>query len=204
MINEGFKITKDFKLKGKYKYHPKSHIELISLLKTLLDERGPNADLNDIDTSNVRDMSTLFPTVDKDIHKNNISEWNVINVTNMDTMFYNTDITTLDLSKWNVRKVESMRGMFFKCKYLQNTGNLNDWKVDKVEDMSFMFNDCKNLRNIGDISSWDIDNKNMEYAFAGTEKLKTIGDIKHWKPKDLIPNIFSRSEIKPQPDRWVR
>lgn len=203
MINEGFKITKDFKLKGKYKYHPKSHNELMNLLKTLLDERGSDADLNDIDTSNVKDMSSLFPTIHKDIHNIDISEWNVTNVTNMNHMFYNTDITTLDLSKWNVENVKSMRGMFFKCKYLRNTGNLNDWKIDKVKDMGFMFNDCKNLRNIGDISNWDIDDKNMEYAFSGTEKLKTIGDIKHWRPRGLIANIFSRSEIKPLPIKRV-
>jgi hypothetical protein len=43
-----------------YKYFPKDKKELRTLLEQLLKERGRNADLNDIDTSLITDMSELF------------------------------------------------------------------------------------------------------------------------------------------------
>ena len=44
----------------KYNYYPKSKYDLEELLGKLLEKRGPDADLNDIDTSKIKDMSYLF------------------------------------------------------------------------------------------------------------------------------------------------
>ena len=56
-IIEKLKINKD---SNKYHYHPKDKYELRSLIKELLKERGKDADLNDIDVSNITDMYRLF------------------------------------------------------------------------------------------------------------------------------------------------
>ena len=76
-ITEKLKINKD---SSKY-YYPKDKDELRSLIEKLLEERGKDADLNDIDVSDIMDMSELFYGLDP--HKIDISEWNVSNVTDM-------------------------------------------------------------------------------------------------------------------------
>ena len=58
---------------------PKTKEELLSIIKDHINTYGECCDLNDIDTSNITDMSNLF-------HCNynfngDISKWNVSNVT---------------------------------------------------------------------------------------------------------------------------
>ena len=67
-IIEKLKINKSTNL---YHYHPKDKDELKSLITKLIEERGKDADLNDIDVSNITDMSELFYGLDP--HKIDIS-----------------------------------------------------------------------------------------------------------------------------------
>ena len=61
IILEKLIINKNTKIeKVKHKYHPESREELEELIKKLIKERGHDADLNDIDTSKITDMSGLF------------------------------------------------------------------------------------------------------------------------------------------------
>lgn len=61
--------------------------QLRRLIKRLIDERGSDCDLNDIDVSNVTDMSTLFGFVSADDYSidfsGDISGWDVSSVTDM-------------------------------------------------------------------------------------------------------------------------
>ena len=114
-IIEKLKINKDIKI---YNYHPKDKKELRSLIKELLKERGKDANLNDIDVSDITDMSELF--TDLDPHNIDISKWNVSNVKNMSDMFYNCEKFNSDLSKWDVSNVEDMYFMFSGCNSLKN------------------------------------------------------------------------------------
>ena len=54
-IQEGIKINSKSKV-NQYNYHPKDINELSDIIDELIKERGNNADLNDIDTSNVTNM----------------------------------------------------------------------------------------------------------------------------------------------------
>ena len=58
-IKEGLKITSKTKV-DKYNYRPKSKKELQDLLNQLIEERGNEGDFNDINTSEITDMSDLF------------------------------------------------------------------------------------------------------------------------------------------------
>ena len=109
-INEKLIINKNIKI-DKYHYHPKDKKELKELVDKLIEERGNEADLNDIDTSKITDMQYLFSLSD---FNGDISEWNVSNVTNMKHMFNGSKFTgeNGDISDWDVSKVESMSGMF--------------------------------------------------------------------------------------------
>ena len=63
-IKEGLKITSKTKV-NKYNYHPKTKKELKKLINQLIEERGNEGDFNDIDTSEITDMSYLFYYIDK-------------------------------------------------------------------------------------------------------------------------------------------
>ena len=102
------------------KYHPKTKDELRKLIEKLLNERGKNANLNDIDVSNITDMSNLFEKVllryRKPI-KLDLSSWDTSNVTDMQCMFYECmSLKELDLSGWDISNVTNMDQMFYGCK----------------------------------------------------------------------------------------
>ena len=79
---------------SKYKYFPKTKEELKELLDKLIEERGNEGDFNDIDTSEITDMSELFRYM-KDFN-GNISQWDVSKVINRSTnkscMFFYCEI----------------------------------------------------------------------------------------------------------------
>ena len=114
-VSEKLVINKNTKIQ-KYNYHPKSTTELRKILWDLLEKRGENANLNDIDTSNITFMDSLFSDSD---FNGDISKWDVSNVEDMDFMFYNSDFNG-DISNWDVSKVEHMRDMFLKSPLEKN------------------------------------------------------------------------------------
>ena len=84
IIQERLHINKDTG-NHQHNYHPKTRDELKELIKKLIKERGNKADLNDIDTSEIKDMEELFF---RSKFNGDISKWDVSNVKNMDSMFY--------------------------------------------------------------------------------------------------------------------
>ena len=67
-----------------YDYSPKTKKELQDIIKQRIKLEGKEADLNDIDVSNITDMSSLFNGTD---FNGDISKWNVSNVTYNTNMF---------------------------------------------------------------------------------------------------------------------
>ena len=84
-IIEKFRLSKDNI--NQYNYQPKTKKELKELVKKLIIERGYEADLNDIDTSEITDMSYLFNYKELVNFRGDISEWDVSNVKDMSWMF---------------------------------------------------------------------------------------------------------------------
>ena len=108
-------ITEKFKIrKSPYKYFPKSKKELQDILKQLIEERGNEGDFNDIDTSEITDMSGLFKNMKK--FNGDISKWDVSNVTNMRAMFFECESFNQNISNWNVSKVKYNKNMFYNIK----------------------------------------------------------------------------------------
>ena len=118
-IKEGLKITSKTKI-DKYNYRPKTEKELHYLLKQLIEERGNEGDFNDIDTSEITDMSDLFYYMDK--FDGDISNWNVSNVTNMNSMFNDCEVFNQDISKWDVLNVTNIKDDFMKNRIVANSG----------------------------------------------------------------------------------
>ncbi len=95
-ISEKLVINKSSMTKDPgYNYYPKDD-ELDNLIQKLIKERGYDADLNDIDTSNITDMSSLFIN---SAFNGDISSWDVSNVIDMQDMFYDCPLEN-NLPTW--------------------------------------------------------------------------------------------------------
>ena len=132
-ITEKILINKNSKIA--YNYHPKTKDELENIIKQRIESEGNECNLNDIDTSNITDMSDLF----KDSEFNgDISKWDVFNVTDMEGMFVSSTFTG-DISKWNVSNVTNMVDMFYGSKF---NGDISNWDVSNVTNNADIFYSC--------------------------------------------------------------
>ena len=128
---------------NQYTCQPKSWLELRNILKERL-KKDKDANLNDIDVSQIKDMHNLFLTLDP--YNIDISKWDVSNVEDMGSMFDGCGHFNADLSKWNVSNVKYMSFMFEWCENFNC--DLSDWNVSNVKDMRWMFDFCKSLKKL--------------------------------------------------------
>ena len=120
-----------------YNYFPKTKEELQDLIDERIEQEGNEVDLNDIDVSEITDLSGLFTNSD---FNGDISKWDVSNVTDTHCMFYNCRKFNVGISNWDVSKVTNMYGMFYKCTSFNQ--DLSSWNVSKVTSMYGMFMGC--------------------------------------------------------------
>ena len=126
----------------KYTCEPKNVIELAEILNKRI-KKNEDADLNDIDISNLTDMRWAFSGLDP--HNIDISEWDMSNITMTSGMFYGCRNFNCDLSGWDVSNVKDMRYMFEGCEKFNC--DLSDWDVSNVKDMHNIFKECTSLKN---------------------------------------------------------
>lgn len=171
-------------------------------------------DLENADTSNVKNMDEMFYHADG-ISNHDITDWDTSNVESMDEMFFENDFNQ-DISNWDTSNVESMHGTFQRAdEFNQDISNwdvsnvtdmsdmfgrtdsfnqdLNDWDTSNVQDMSHTFDQAHNFS--GDISEWDTSNvEDFGRMFWNSESFN--GDISGWdmsSAKD-ISGMFQGSE----------
>ena len=124
------------------KFHPQTKKELQELLKELIKERGMDGDFNDIDTSQIDDMSSLFESsrlFDTSDFNGDISEWNTSNVENMEKMFYDCKKFNQDISKWDVSNVKWMDYMFSGSGFNKD---ISKWKTTSIKSVHGIFTKC--------------------------------------------------------------
>ena len=95
-----------------YKYFPKDKNELKDIILQRIEAEGNKVDLNDIDVSEITDMSELFKETN---FNGDISSWDVSNVTDMSNMFYRCSKFNQDISNWDVSNVKVMDYIFNDC-----------------------------------------------------------------------------------------
>ena len=135
------------KKRNQYKYFPQTKDELKAIIEKRIKDKGNEADLNDIDVSNIKDMSYLFGgEID---FNGNISCWNVSHVTDMRYMFRYCKSFNQDISSWDVSNVTNMDNMFDGCIIFNK--DISNWDVSKVKTMYGMFYGCRDFNQ--DISS---------------------------------------------------
>ena len=204
-ISEKLKISKIERT-----YKPKTKEELIDIIIREIDANGSDCSLNNIDVSNITDMSYLFMGGDplKYLHGHpvlskfdgDISEWDVSSVTDMKYMFAKCQYTGKngDISDWKVSNVNDMEGMFADSKY---NGDLSKWDVSNVTNMFGVF---FNSKFNGDISNWDVSNvKRFTHMFRNSE---FNGDISNWQinpvAKRRMDGMFTNSPLENNTPDW--
>jgi surface protein len=136
------------------------------------------------DVCNVTDMDSIFRNASS--FNQPLNDWNTSNVTNMEAMFYNAESFNQPLNDWNTSNVANMEEMFRNAKFFNQL--IVDWDVSNVINMKFMFYGAKSFNQpIGD---WDVSSvKYMNYMFDDAESFnQPIGDwdISNVKFKNTI------------------
>ena len=164
-INERLHITTKSHLHRSYTCNPQTKDELRKIIIQRIEDDGQECDLNDIDVSDITDMSHLFNADYNAIFKTfngDVSQWDVSNVKDMTCMFYKCEQFNCDLSRWDVSNVEDMHWMFNWC--IKFNCDLSGWDVSNVTNMTSMFDWCKQFNQ--NLDNWDVSNvTKMIFAF---------------------------------------
>ena len=110
-IDEALKIGNNLSEWSAYSCQPKTKKELEHIIEDRISKEGPECDLNDIDVSQITDMSWIFVTSK---FNGDISDWDVSKVEDMWYMFSNSDFNK-DISIWKINKDCIVRNMFYEC-----------------------------------------------------------------------------------------
>jgi len=125
------------------------------------------------DVSNVTSMQSTFRNSDN--FNQDISSWDVSNVTDMSEMFEGANNFNQDISSWDVSSVTDMMRMFYSADNFNQ--DISSWDVSSVTDMRGMFFNVDNFNQ--DISSWDVSSvTDMSEMFSSAENFNQ--DISSW------------------------
>lgn len=167
LVNEGWAASSIRRTEGDnvrqeyYTAHPKTKKELRRIIMERIKDDS-ECDLNDIDVSEINDMSYLFRYDEDKDDEIRIDEFNG------------------DISRWDVSNVENMAYMFCDC--LDFNCNIGGWKVSGVNDMKSMFSGCGNFNQ--DLSGWDVSNvSNMNYMFEECKRFHKADMLEEWEGK---------------------
>ena len=130
-------------------------------------------DLSGLDTSNVTDMSNMF-TMCSSLSSIDLSVLNTSNVTDMSWMFMGcSSLSSIDLSGIDTSNVTDMSSIFWECSSL-NDIDLSRLNTSNVTDMSSMFVRCSNLNNVN-LSGLNTSNvTDMSSMFEGCNNLSNV------------------------------
>ena len=92
--------------------------------------RDEDADLTNLCTTRVTDMSDLFSGSESGSFNQDISRWDTGNVTDMSAMFKGATAFNQDISSWDVKNVTNMNGMFSGATSFNQ--NLSRWCVEEL------------------------------------------------------------------------
>ena len=170
-------------------------------------------------TSGITNMSSLFNQV---IFNEDITSWDVSNVTNMNQMFAESYAFNQPIGYWDVSSVTNMNGLFFFTTAFNQP--INDWNVSSVTDMGGMFiesgfNQPLDAWDVSNVTSmftmfyaalafnqsldtWDVSNVgNMQSMFTNTPFNQ---DISSWDVGNVVnmKEMFTGTSFNQPLDNW--
>ena len=144
-------INERFVVKKRATIVVKDYPELRALVTKRLQD-DVNADLNDIDVSNITVFGGKYEGLFRDLdpHDIKLGNWNMQNAESTENMFCNCrNFIGSDIGKWGkMNKIKSMKRMFYNCHKF--TGDLSGWSINKtVYNASSMFWGCTEFTGKG-------------------------------------------------------
>ena len=177
-------------------YKPKDRDTLEKLLERMIKVRGDEGDFNDIDTSNIESMESLF--LFNETFNGDITGWNVSSVISMDGMFYCAKSFNQDISKWKFPNLINMSCMFYDASSFNQ--DISKWKFPKVENMEFMFSYAESFNQL--IGNWKFPNVkymyNMFYGASSFDQDLSKWDLKGKNTTDMFSDCPIKDEYKPK------
>ena len=174
---------------------PNSVVRLANAFQLTKNFNDP--DISEWDTSNVKDMNSMF--YGAEAFNQPLNNWDVSNVTDMYNMFYSADSFNQPLNNWDTGKVENMNSMFSFSVFNQN---IDSWNTSKVTDMGKMFSSTTEFNS--PLGSWDVSNvKNMKGMFQKAQKFNQ--PLNNWDTSNVedMSYMFSQAQKFNQPlDGW--
>ena len=131
----------------------------ITLLTNLNLGESFNQDISSWDVSNVTDMLEMFNGLRS--FNQDIGSWDVSKVTNMYQMFAAADDFNQDIGSWDVSNVTNMNYMFTNC--FSFNQDISSWDVSNVTSMGGLFRFCVDFNQ--DLSSWNVSNVTSQGYF---------------------------------------
>lgn len=145
-----------------------------------------NQDISSWDVSNVTDMSFAFYNASS--FNQDIGNWDVSNVTDMTRIFHSASSFNQDIGNWDVSNVTNMIHAFDDASsFNQDLGN---WDVSDVTDMWGMFWGASSFNQ--DIGDWDVSSvSTMTSMFWNASSFNQ--DLTEWCVQNIptLPNNFS-------------
>jgi surface protein len=149
-IVEKIKLSSDRFKDGVFEYFPNHKHELMHIVHERIKTEGCDVDLNNIDTSKITSMEGIFAGTN---FSGDVSNWDVSNVNNFQSMFEGCKNFNCNLSKWEVTsKATNMSCMFYGCEKFNQ--NISHWDVSSVKYFNYMFYKCHNFSQ--DLSKWKL------------------------------------------------
>jgi surface protein len=125
---------------------------------------GFNEDISHWDVSNVTSMISMFH--DAHVFNQDIGAWDVSNVINMHKLFRYARSFNQDISSWNTSNVTDMSEMFFSAQSFDRS--LETWDVSNVTTMMHMFQDAIDFN--GRLDAWIVSNvQNFRHMFENAQ-----------------------------------
>jgi surface protein len=149
-----------------------------------------NENISSWDVSNVTNMEKMFSNANP--FNQNIGSWNVANVTKMNEMFQDNRAFNQNIGSWNVSNVTDMSYMFLRASAFNQP--IGSWNVSNVTYMAYMFQQATAFnQNIG---SWNVANvTNMQWMFYQATAFNQ--NISSWNVSNVttMMNMFSDAQL---------
>ena len=151
-----------------------------------------NQDISSWDVSNVTDMFSMFREASS--FNQPIGDWDVSNVTDMNSMFWDASTFNQPLNNWDVSNVTNMQLLFWDASSFNQP--LNNWDVSNITAMISLFESATSFNQ--DISSWDVSNViAMSWMFYGATSFNQ--DLSQWN----VNNVTDCSDFCSYTDSWT-
>ncbi len=171
---------------------PVTREQLISMINN-------GKDVTLVNTSEITDMSFIFKGA-RDSFNDDISRWDVSNVTNMRYMFSGVKLFNQDISRWNVSNVTNMRHMFSGATSFNQ--DINQWNVSNVTTMEAMFAYATSFNQ--KIRNWNVSHvTNMNFMFRKATLFNQ--DISLWNVShvtDMFGMFYYATSFNQDISRW--